>query len=203
MPAEMSPPKIGKNIASLRKKRNMSLDALSELSGVSKSMLFQIEQDKANPSLATVWKIARGLNVDFRGILSGEAEEGGHFDIVRKPDASVLLSDDGKCRLRVVTNVHLLDSVVGYYLEMKPRGALISKPHFPGSEEILFVLKGSVTVKSGQNEAELHRGDSIRYASDLEHSVENRTNSEAEAYLIVHNKNWEQALKKQMPWPWQ
>ena len=64
-----TPPMIGKNIQRLRNARNLTLNVLSERSGVSKAMLSQIESDKVNPTIATVWKIARGLGVDLQDLL--------------------------------------------------------------------------------------------------------------------------------------
>lgn len=49
---------ISNNIKMIRKKRKMSLDNLSEITGVSKSMLGQIERGESNPTIAVLWKIA-------------------------------------------------------------------------------------------------------------------------------------------------
>ena len=54
-----NPPMIGKNIQRIRNSRKLTLNVLSERSGVSKAMLSQIESDKVNPTVATVWKIAQ------------------------------------------------------------------------------------------------------------------------------------------------
>jgi len=64
-----NPPMIGKNIQRIRSSRKLTLNVLSERSGVSKAMLSQIESDKVNPTVATVWKIARGLNVELNDLL--------------------------------------------------------------------------------------------------------------------------------------
>lgn len=66
-----TPPMIGKNIQRIRTSRKLTLNVLSERSGVSKAMLSQIESDKVNPTVATVWKIAKGLNVELNDLLEG------------------------------------------------------------------------------------------------------------------------------------
>ena len=43
-----------------------------ERSGVSKAMLSQIETNKVNPTIATIWKIARGLNIEIQDILDSK-----------------------------------------------------------------------------------------------------------------------------------
>ena len=69
-----TPPMIGKNIQRIRSSRKLTLNVLSERSGVSKAMLSQIESDKVNPTVATVWKIARGLNVELNDLLEADDE---------------------------------------------------------------------------------------------------------------------------------
>ena len=56
---------IAENLKRIRKSRNMSLDMLSEKTGVSKSMLGQIERGESNPTVATIAKIVDGIKVPF------------------------------------------------------------------------------------------------------------------------------------------
>ncbi|OLO38824.1 hypothetical protein BTR23_11225 [Alkalihalophilus pseudofirmus] len=56
----------GGNIRELRKKKGMSLDRLSELSGISKSYLSYIERGlQTNPSLAVLEKMAQALGIEL------------------------------------------------------------------------------------------------------------------------------------------
>ena len=189
MPGEISPPRIGRNIANLRRKKGVTLEALASYSGVSKSMLFQIEQDKVNPSVATVWKIARGLNVSFHAILAGEHHEESPFEVLRRADSSVLVSEDGLCELRITSNVHFFDTIETYQMVLKAGAILKSEPHFPGTEEILLILKGVIKVASGGHSIELRKGDSARYQADVAHSIENMRDSESMAIMTVYHKD--------------
>lgn len=58
---EQSTEAISSNLKGYRENRNLSLDQLSDLTGVSKSMLRQIETGQSNPTITTIWKIANGL----------------------------------------------------------------------------------------------------------------------------------------------
>jgi len=60
---------ISKNLKKIRKKKDLSLDALSNLTGVSKSMLGQIERGEVNPTISTILKISNGLKVSFTSLL--------------------------------------------------------------------------------------------------------------------------------------
>ncbi|MFC7741281.1 helix-turn-helix domain-containing protein [Nocardiopsis composta] len=71
--------RIGGRIRALRKQRGWSVQRLAEAGTVSRRMLTQIELGQANPSLATVDRVARALDTDFAALAlpSAEAEGGG------------------------------------------------------------------------------------------------------------------------------
>ncbi len=56
---------LAENLKTLRANRKLSLDKVAELTGVSKTMLSQIERGESNPTIHTVWKIANGLKISF------------------------------------------------------------------------------------------------------------------------------------------
>ena len=56
---------VAKNIKRLREEKKLSMDELVRLSGVSKSMLAQIERGDGNPTISTLWKISNGMKVPF------------------------------------------------------------------------------------------------------------------------------------------
>ena len=58
-------PIVAHNIKLLREKNKLSMDELSKLSGVSKSMLAQIERGEGNPTISTLWKISNGIESSF------------------------------------------------------------------------------------------------------------------------------------------
>lgn len=60
---------IGQQLRFYRQQRQLSLDELSEITGVSKPMLGQIERGASNPTVAVLWKIASGLQVPLASFL--------------------------------------------------------------------------------------------------------------------------------------
>ena len=54
---------LGLKIRRLRQERRLTLQELSDLSGLSKPLLSQIENDQVTPPIATLLKIAKGLKV--------------------------------------------------------------------------------------------------------------------------------------------
>ncbi len=61
---------IGAKIRSLRTSKEITLPMLAERAGISKGLLSKIETDeKSNPSISTLYKIAEGLDLTVADIL--------------------------------------------------------------------------------------------------------------------------------------
>src|SRR5690349_2094607 len=89
--------RLAVNLRDRRKARGLSLDELAVASGVSRAALSQIETCKTNPSLSVLWKIAVGLGIPFSELLG---ESGPSVNILRRADAQVLRSADGRLESR-------------------------------------------------------------------------------------------------------
>mgnify|MGYP001183578179 CR=1 FL=1 len=181
---DMQYPPLGKNIMKYRKKYKMSLDELSRRSGVSKSMLSQIEQEKTNPTVITVWKIARALNISMEELMETSSNSP-PIEVCRKNDAPVFFSDDKSCMIRVNSPIHMADNLELYDMTFQPKGHLRSKAHFPDAEEFLTAISGTFRVTAGDHSCILYEGDTARYKADQEHSIENLSDKESRAYLVV------------------
>ena len=160
------------------------MEDLALRSGVSKSMLSQIESDSVNPTIATVWKIANGLGITFQALLEGKAEEVGRFEITRAEKATVLDSRDGKTHFQVLSPLSMVDDLEFYVLNLGGHATLDSEPHYHGAEEYLTVLEGRVRVTSGERTADLGPGDFIIYNADIHHSIENLGARPARVHLV-------------------
>lgn len=177
------PPQVGINIMNHRKQINISLDELSKRSGVSKSMLSQIEQEKTNPTVITLWKIARALDVPMEELM--ETGNDSQIEVLRCDDAPVTYSEDKSCIIRINSPIHMADNLELYFMSFKPRGHHNSTPHFPNVEEFFTVISGKFRITSGNKSTVLNQGDTARYRADLDHSIENLTDKQAQGYLVV------------------
>ena len=111
-----APPSIGKNVKKERQRQQLSLDALSAASGVSKAMLSQIESDKVNPTIATMWKIAHALKVDFNVLLKGEGDKVRKFNINRKEDITTLDTIEEGVYIKVLSPIAMSEDLELYTL---------------------------------------------------------------------------------------
>ena len=182
MSSQLRPPALGKKISDLRRQQMLSREDLARRSGVSIAMLNQIEEEQFNPTVATVWRIAKALNLNIQTILT---EKNDLFEILRNEDAPTLTSEDGGCVIRITSPIHLADRLEMYSLAFRPGASLQSPPHYAGTVEFLTVLKGTFRVTSADRSATVGVGDTARYRADAQHAIENSSDGEGEAYLVV------------------
>jgi len=171
-------------VKSLRKKQNWTLEMLAAASGVSRSMLSQIERGKANPTLAVACKIAGAFDISI-GELVEEPWSGSAIKVIRRNDPTHLYRTDSECRIRTLSPLNTEKTVEFYELAISPGAELRSAPHFEGTREFLTVEKGSVSVLSGADSCKLGKGDSAHYRADLDHVITNSSKGEALCFLVV------------------
>src|SRR4051812_33979539 len=84
---------LAANLRRLRLGAGLSLDALAEKSGVSRSMLSQIELGRSAPTINLIFKIAQALKVPFSALLVDASSQ--RTRVLRGREAKTLASADG------------------------------------------------------------------------------------------------------------
>jgi transcriptional regulator with XRE-family HTH domain len=178
--------RVGVQLREKRKARGLSLDELAVASGVSRAALSQIELTKSNPSLGVLWKIAVGLGIPFSDLIGGQGQG---VAVLRRTDAQVLRSADGKMESRPLSPAGSNPWVELYELRLAARASHASDPHATGTREIVVVLSGSLNLRVGSEVYELAPGDSISFRADEAHAYENPGNSEGRYHnLIIYTR---------------
>ncbi len=173
---------VAENLRQRRKARSMSLDDLARASGVSRAALSQIETCKSNPTLGVLWKIAVGLQIPFAELIG--APRGG-VSVLRRADAQVLRSVDGKLESRVLAPAGASATVEVYELRLSARSTHAAEAHAAGTREVLVVLSGVARVAVDDEVFDLQAGDSIAFPADRPHVYENPGGSEARYHNVI------------------
>ena len=183
-PAEAIHQHLGSRVKHLRSARGWSLEALANASGVSRSMLSQIEREQANPTLAVTLRIARAFGLSLGELLEmpGAAST---VTVIRADEHNYHYRSDKDCRIRTLSPLNLEKDVEFYEIRLQAGGALRSAPHFEGTREFLTVQKGRVRVESAGDVEELNPGDSASYRADVAHAITNSGRGDATVFLIV------------------
>jgi transcriptional regulator with XRE-family HTH domain len=175
---------LGSRVKQLRTAKGWSLDALANASGVSRSMLSQIEREQANPTLAVTMRIAQAFAMPLGDLLE-MPDATSAVTVIRGDDRAFHYRSDKFCRLRTLSPLNLEKDVEFYEVQLQPGGALRSAPHFEGTREFLTVQKGHVRIESANDSEELAPGDSASYRADVPHAIINMGKSEAVVFLVV------------------
>jgi DNA-binding XRE family transcriptional regulator len=176
---------VGERIKKLRNDKNLSLQVLSERTGFSQAMLSQIENHVISPSLGTLIKLAKALEMKMGALISAPGEKA--FTIVRKGEGKLLSRFASKAGLSYGYSYQsLCPEMKEWHMEpflvtLEPASGS-KKPSRHEGEEFIYVLDGMVKVTLSDFTDVLCSGDSIYYHSTLPHLVECH---EAEPALIL------------------
>lgn len=175
--------RLAASLRDARRARGLSLDAVAKLSGVSRSMVSQIERGESSPTVATLWNLTQALQVDFAGLLEGRVTPG--IAVVRAEAAPVIAGHGVGCRIRILSAPEAAGKHEVYDMAFDAGGALVSDPHSPGCREHLTVISGQVRVESGDEVERLGPGDTGHYPADRPHAI--RAEGAARVFLIVQD----------------
>ena len=177
------PAQLGKTIQRLRQAYKLSLGELSEQSGVAKSIISQIERNETNPTLATIWRLSQALDARLEDRLSGD-ERPAVIQHQKRSDLPRLLSQDERCRLRIIGWLNTVEWVQVYWFEADPAGVLESEAHPSGSVENLSVVEGELIVTLEGESRTVAAGETLRYRGDLPHRIHNPGEEGASAVMV-------------------
>jgi transcriptional regulator with XRE-family HTH domain len=176
-------PVVGQNLRKLRTRRGLSLERLSQLSGVSRAMLGQIELGQSAPTINVLWKIARALEVTFSALISSQSSSGAR--VLRAADSKLLTSKDRSFSSRALFPFDEPRRVEFYELRLTGGGIEDADAHPPGTAENLVVTQGIVEIEAGGEIHRLETGDSIVFEADTPHAYRNPGKGEAVMYLVM------------------
>ncbi len=161
---------IAFNLKKIRTGKNMSLDEMAEQTGVSKSMLAQIERGEANPSIGCLGKIVSGLRVELTQLI--EMPRQGVLYISKDtmiPTKEVL----GKYTIYTYFPYDKERQFEIYGIELYKNGVYYSGSHGEGTIEYITVTTGVLELKIRGKKYEIRAGDAMQFDSDIEHWYSN------------------------------
>ncbi|MBO1578754.1 helix-turn-helix domain-containing protein [Bacillus sp. XF8] len=161
---------LAKNLKAIREKEKLSLGKVSQLSGVSKTMIGQIERGESSPTLTTIWKIANGLKISFTSLINNPQPD---TTVVLRNEIQVLSEDNGRYRVYPYFPFQEDRRFEVYSVEIEKEGILSSDSHREGTEEFITVFDGEVTIHVSECKYKLKSGDSIRFKADRPHTYYN------------------------------
>ncbi|MGD9695451.1 MAG: helix-turn-helix domain-containing protein [Thermoleophilia bacterium] len=170
---------IARNLRRLRERQNLSISAVADRAAVSKSTLSKLERGIGNPSIDTLWALARVLGVPFASLFEDEGEPS--VDVLRYARAPIVTgpgrlappgsSIDG-VDLRHLESFEGRGRVEAYSVALDAGVRHASGAHTPGIVEHVLVIEGRADVGPDDDSVQLDTGDRIRFPADRPHHYE-------------------------------
>jgi transcriptional regulator with XRE-family HTH domain len=161
---------LGPRIRSLRQARHVTLRELAEQAGVTESFLSQVEREVTSPSIASVQRIARALDLGIADLFVDDVPLG---RVVRRDErrriaypglnaTDEFLTAGRNGRLQVILTT------------IEPGGGTGDEAYTHESdEEVVIVLEGRLDLWVGDEHHVLEEGDTITHSSRQPHRNRN------------------------------
>ena len=174
---------IAANARAIREGKGLTLEAAAQLTGVSRSMLAQVERGEVNPTISLLWKISNGYRVSFTSLLESPGEP---VTVLACGQGQPLEEDQGRFVNYPVFAFDEKKLFETYRIIIQPGGELTAQPHLKGAEEYITVFRGRVEIRVEEDTHLLETGDSIRFLGDLPHGYRNPGREEAHLSMIIY-----------------
>ena len=157
---------LGTRIRSLRQARRLTLRDVAERAGVTESFLSQVERDVTSPSIATVQRIARALDLSIAQLFSEDGDSG---RVVRR-DARRRVAYPGLGAVDEFLTSNMAGRLQVIMSTIEPGGGSGVEPYTHDSdEEVVVVLAGVLDLWVNDEHHVLGEGDAITFPSRLPH----------------------------------
>ena len=178
---------IADKIKFIRKGKKMTLAQLGEATGLSKGLLSRIENNQVSPPIATLSKIAQGLEVSISVFFEDLSDEQNRYTVTRKNDrlrvtrAGSKMGFDYYSLTRLKSNHVINPFIVRYPVLTQEPTYLYDHP----GEEFFMVLKGEADFVYGKETIRLSEGDAIHFDPSVPHRGQNAGAVDCECLVII------------------
>jgi transcriptional regulator with XRE-family HTH domain len=184
---------IGRKVRTLRERQLFTIMDLAAKSGLSRSVLEEIESGEVTPPVGVLLKLSKAMNTGMAYFFQ---------DTAVADKISVTRKDQ---RLRIRRRPHHHEGEVDYiyesletgkpdkhmeplFVEFQPMetGDMIFSTH--EGEEFVYLLEGKLEFRSHERTEILAPGDAIYFESDISHAFRGLDNKAAKAIVVVWNR---------------
>lgn len=178
--------RLGETLRRVRRARHLTLAALAERSGVSRSMLSEIERGSVNPTVGVLWNLTFALGIEIGDLLSNASvAEGGSSVIehIKSYSTPVMKSQDGSCTLQILSPARTLLPLEWYEMRFDAGGRFDAPAYRAGTYLHLTALDGVLQASIGERAVTVDPGDTLRFPGDQ--PIHLQAEQPARALLVV------------------
>jgi transcriptional regulator with XRE-family HTH domain len=181
---------IGEKIRDLRKKAGLVLQDISNLTGLSKPLLSQIEKGAVSPPIATLLKISKALNVNISFFFQdGDPHE--KVVLVRRHESKVMDSrhfgrEESGYYYEALAYKKSKKYMEPFLVEFKRKKAEKLSYFSHDGEEFIYLLEGVLEFRTENQQYILYPGDSLYFESSIPHAYRALERKNARALTVVY-----------------
>ncbi|MFC5006135.1 helix-turn-helix domain-containing protein [Dactylosporangium cerinum] len=179
----LSMTELGSRIRVRRRAQGLALERLAELSGVSRSMVSDVERGAKTPTVLVLDRLATALGTSISRLLD---EPAGNAMVVLSHERQRVVRDPAGWERRILSPV--LPGVEFEFMRTTLGPGVDAgefSPHQPGSREYVAVESGRLTLTIDGQAAILEAGDSVYFPGNCRHAFANSGDVECAYYLVM------------------
>lgn len=175
---------IGENLKKIRGQMNLSLSEAAKLTGVSKTMLSQIERAESIPTISTIWKIANGMKIKFDTLLSNNSYL---CDIRNCKNISPIRDKSQLAEIYCMVPFSPMSGInyEFFYCVFHPGCKYESDGHKNSVNELIFVFQGTLDLLLGNECYHVEEGSVISIDANRPHTYVNKTDTPIKLICLV------------------
>lgn len=182
---------VGERVKRVREERELTLQDISQRTGLDVAFLEQVEDGNVAPPLGIVIKLAKALDLKMGYFISGEEDR--PYTIVRKNDRKVVSrysSKEGKYYGYGYESLapHKKDRHMEPFLVSLEPSKTDEERSAHDGQEFIYVLEGAMEVRLGEEIYVLEPGDSIYYDSTVPHLVKNHGSDVTRILAVLYSE---------------
>ena len=154
---------LGQRIKALRARNGLTLEQLSQRSGVSRAMLSTIERGEKSPTLPILVRIAAGFGLTLSHLLGAEPDPS-HVTIIRAAQRLSFRDPETGFERWVLSPAHVDDGLEFVLHRLPPGRSTGALPAYPGAtQKYIAVSTGTLTVLLDDQPHVLAAGDAMYF----------------------------------------
>ncbi|WP_050886332.1 XRE family transcriptional regulator [Bradyrhizobium sp. STM 3843] len=176
--------RIALTIRRRREELSLSVRALAGRSGVSSSMISDVERAAKSPTISTLAALSEALEMPLSTLV--ESREPSRLRVLKATERQWLV-ESGTGAKRDCFMPAVAGSEVEFLRYVVPPRTLAGPfpAHAPGTIEHVYLVSGALQITLGNDVADLEAGDSCSCYADLPHGFDNRDGKTPAELIIV------------------
>ena len=182
---------VREKLRRLRKEKNLTLQKMEDEYGIAKNVLSRIERGKAPPQLETYGRLAEIYGISRIALMDTTFKEGEDY---QKKNEDKLLKERPIINIENIqyyVDAHLNDGkILASIMVIKEGENKKFAKHKIGSEELLYVMEGELTVTVREKKIQMKKGDIILYSGSEPHNFNNSKKEDAIIFAVNANSGY-------------